>query len=612
LLIIGKNEEQQLLFKQFISPGQLSFSKTLTNGIWKFSAIGFKDGNGTILSGEAECSQESTHSLEGQEEAISVNLNLSKPNCSNINYSYPELFNSSNNEFKPIKFSSCANFSPGMTYTDQCNDGSYSSGNISSIKFGYIVSNEIINSSLISNWSSLFPSNNFSSSFNSFLINEIEFGPESSCLNLNANNEIATNIKLPLGNNVSFIKSLYPYVKVYENASCDETGLKNITSIDPSNNKIEVVETSSDVAYFYFDDTNEECSNGGASYFKRCFYLGDNNQSCDDVCAIAGGSYNTATEFLASISTSTCDSILTLLGESSPTSSDNWDSGYGYDGFGCFRDNTTSPVYYRNYTSVNSSFANPVAQRVCSCHADLPGAEPLDNTVEWENLPGSYTVGNCSTAMQIKVKDSGSTPYNLLETKTFALSTGNGSFYSDATCTTAISNITITAGSATSADIYYSGTTSGTASLNATPPIDLAAWNAISGSFTRSPGPPTQIELDGAPTVRHGYCGGFWLKTKDAYGNLSPVDSALIGTATLTATNTDNGLVGYVTPSGSCASNTVATLNFAAGDHTKSYVFIKFIGGIECESIDVTASMPGLSSTVSTVTLDNSPYGECP
>jgi hypothetical protein len=98
-----------------------------------------------------------------------------------------------------------------------------------------------------------------------------------------------------------------------------------------------------------------------------CWYFGDENLSCNGVCASHGG-YDDATRTYAGSdgSSNNCKSIITAL---NITQDDFFETTQG--GLGCFAMKTTSGNYYGYWdeqpTAAEATYVTPGRQRICAC-----------------------------------------------------------------------------------------------------------------------------------------------------------------------------------------------------------------------------------------------------
>lgn len=116
------------------------------------------------------------------------------------------------------------------------------------------------------------------------------------------------------------------------------------------------------------DVTKEPTSTcGGTEVGGFCWYFGNENLSCNGVCASHGG-YNDATRTYAGSdgSPNNCKSIITAL---NITQDDFFETTQG--GLGCFAIQTTSGNYYgywdKQPTTADATYATPGRRRICAC-----------------------------------------------------------------------------------------------------------------------------------------------------------------------------------------------------------------------------------------------------
>jgi hypothetical protein len=114
----------------------------------------------------------------------------------------------------------------------------------------------------------------------------------------------------------------------------------------------------------------ESCLNGGTKVIvpggiPGCWFLGDNNQSCTDVCASKGLAYDEKTQTVAGSDGSmencvTLQEVFNVLGSGCA-------SEVCRDGWGCSYDTDSTTALYCNSPATTADAANSDIERVCAC-----------------------------------------------------------------------------------------------------------------------------------------------------------------------------------------------------------------------------------------------------
>lgn len=148
----------------------------------------------------------------------------------------------------------------------------------------------------------------------------------------------------------------------------------------------------------------------GAIVNGRCWWFGENNQSCDTVCAVHGG-YIEATRTYAGSggSDSACTAVLTAIGAENPAPVSPVSTLGGISGMGCGSDYTDTATAYR-LTSTTTSSASSASngglyfRRACAC-----GNQPPPGPLSYSGSPFSYT--QCVPITPISPSGSGYVAY---------------------------------------------------------------------------------------------------------------------------------------------------------------------------------------------------------
>ncbi len=205
-----------------------------------------------------------------------------------------------------------------------------------------------------------------------------------------------------------------------------------------------------------------------------------------------------------------------------------------------------SYMYYKNQkaetTTVTAHFAGltdgtqsrltqPENPEIINLHANLALAGSNPGTVGGSQSL-ALTAGDCAGPLKLAIQDKyfNLSPVSSNTTITLSqyFSSGDGSYYSNSSCTTAMTNSTFLTGESVK-DIYYKGTrTDFTSSMATTTlPGALVAVNAIS-STTVNPAPAHHLQLSGTSFLFSNECSPtFTIYIRDIYNNLVPQSSGL-------------------------------------------------------------------------------------
>src|SRR5690606_16578147 len=136
----------------------------------------------------------------------------------------------------------------------------------------------------------------------------------------------------------------------------------------------------------------------------------------------------------------------------------------------------------------------------------------------------------------------------------------NGSFYSDSSCSTGISNTVITNGS-NQKTVYFKNDTAETANVTADDAGSLAASNL---SITTQPSTPTKLSLTGAASSTAGSCIAFSVSAQTAASVNSPVSANI----TVNLSGFGNG--DFYSNAACTAGNEITSMQIASGQHTSN------------------------------------------
>ncbi|HVE84331.1 MAG TPA: PKD domain-containing protein, partial [Myxococcales bacterium] len=201
------------------------------------------------------------------------------------------------------------------------------------------------------------------------------------------------------------------------------------------------------------------------------------------------------------------------------------------------------------------------------------------------------TAGACSGLATVDVYDASGNPTSFSAGATVSLSSTSGTlrFYSNATCTTAITSVAVAAGGS-QAGFYFRDTTAGTWQTTAT----SGALTPANQSQIIDPAAPARVAfVTTAQTVTAGGCSGAaTIHVQDQYGN----DSAAGAATALTLSSTS--VAGAFYTSGAC-STLLTSPSVAAGTFTFTLYYRDTLAGTPTVRVDAT----GLSFTTQVETI---------
>lgn len=214
-------------------------------------------------------------------------------------------------------------------------------------------------------------------------------------------------------------------------------------------------------------------------------------------------------------------------------------------------------------------------------------------TLAFSSAPKIFGAGACSTAVTVSSRDSfGNVSAVGSDTQVDLAGTGFG-FYSDASCTTPITSVTISSG-ASSAQFRISGTLSGTRQITVS---TLAGLSSANQNETINAGTPAQIGFSTAPqTIVVDNCSNITtVQTQDSYGNAS--NSA----SNVTVALSSGGGTGFYSDSACTVAITQVQIN--AGSQSSSFFFKSASFG----SVALTATPSGLTAASQNETISAGP-----
>jgi hypothetical protein len=212
----------------------------------------------------------------------------------------------------------------------------------------------------------------------------------------------------------------------------------------------------------------------------------------------------------------------------------------------------------------------------------------------------TLAAGACSAVATVQPKDPFGNLSGPTSAQTVTLSSGPGvTFYSNATCTTAVGAVPLGAG-ATSASFYFKGTQAGARTLAA----QVTGWTAGTQGATINPGPPTQVVFTTpVRTVAAGACSQvLTVEARDAFGNTAPVAAAT------NVTLAGSPGAGFTFWSNATCSTAAGTPQIPVGGSTVGF----YVRGTAVAMVAVTATAAGLAPASQTVAVTaGAPRGWC-
>ncbi|MBX7100903.1 MAG: hypothetical protein K1X89_24525 [Myxococcaceae bacterium] len=149
-------------------------------------------------------------------------------------------------------------------------------------------------------------------------------------------------------------------------------------------------------------------------------------------------------------------------------------------------------------------------------------------TLVFVTPPRTATAGSCSGVLTVQAQDGFGNPSVVAAAASIAVTpspSGGVTFYSDGSCTLAVTAVTLAAG-ADSASFHFRSTAAGTLQLTAT----TQGWTAAQSEVVQ-PGPASQLTFDPIASPQGNRAAfSVSLRARDAWGNLTP---AFTGPATL-------------------------------------------------------------------------------
>ncbi len=221
-----------------------------------------------------------------------------------------------------------------------------------------------------------------------------------------------------------------------------------------------------------------------------------------------------------------------------------------------------------------------------------PAAAPSQLAFTTASL--ALTAGSCSAQVTVETRDSFGNPQNVGAATAVGLAAAPAAgfaFYSDAACGTAITSVTVAAGTRT-AGFYVRGTAAGAVTVTASAP---SLSSATQGHTVAAAAPSQLVFTSAAKTVASGACSGaLTFQSRDPYGNPANVTAS---TAAALAGAPAAGVTFY---SDAACATAAGSITLAAGSQSGSFAFRATAAG----ALTVTATATGLTpaSQAQTVT----------
>lgn len=204
--------------------------------------------------------------------------------------------------------------------------------------------------------------------------------------------------------------------------------------------------------------------------------------------------------------------------------------------------------------------------------------------------PQTVVAGSCSAVVTVETRDAYGNPSPVGAATPVALSSTGLSFFSDASCGTAASTVSVAGGQAR-ASFSFRGTVAGAQSLTA----QVSGWAPVTQSATITPAAPSRLVFTTPPrAVAAGACSlALTLEVRDAFDNASPVSAGT--TVSLSASPAS----GFSFFADAACGTAVTQRSLAAGESSGSF----FVRGLQAGTVTLTASAPGLAPVTQAVTV---------
>ena len=255
---------------------------------------------------------------------------------------------------------------------------------------------------------------------------------------------------------------------------------------------------------------------------------------------------------------------------------------------------SSSEAFYFRGTNVQAlSFsASAGASQSEAVASALSAAQGIVLSLE---APSSVQAGMCAPGFMITVKDAYGNAATVPSDTAVTLSgAGTGSFFSDASCSNAITSITLAAGTGSKAFYYRS--------IEAQPINVAAAATGMTGASAPSavsPGSVSQISVSSPPSVTAGSCSSaFTITAKDSYGNVAAAAENLVFSLAGADTGSFFSDASCSTPLGSA--------QISSGASNAVFYYSGTVSG----SLNVTVSSAGLDPASASTSVDSAAPGK--
>ena len=204
------------------------------------------------------------------------------------------------------------------------------------------------------------------------------------------------------------------------------------------------------------------------------------------------------------------------------------------------------------------------------------------NLLVFRSPPRTATAAACSQVVQLQSQDAqgNAKPVSAATVISLAATPNTGfTFYSDSSCNTVVSSVTLNAG-ASDASFYFKGTKSGTVTVTVTAP----GLTGSSQDETINPGPPAAIVFGPPQTVQAGNCSTpISVELRDAQGNTITVGAS-------TQINLAASGVAVTLSNNSGCTGTVTNVTIPANSSSATF----FVRGNVAGNATITGSLPGV------------------
>ncbi len=245
----------------------------------------------------------------------------------------------------------------------------------------------------------------------------------------------------------------------------------------------------------------------------------------------------------------------------------------------------TGSFYFRATSSGAVTVTLSAASFTPASQAQTVTAAPPDR-IAFLTAAQSVTVGACSSGVTLQSRDASGNASAVAGATAIALTAAPAAgltFYSNATCTTALTSVTLAAASS-SVGFYFRSTAPGAVTLTATP---AGLLPASQGQAVTPAAAPSQLAFTtAAPSLAAGNCSGaVTVQTRDSFNN--PQNVAAATTVSLAAAPA----AGFAFYSDAACTAAITSVVVASGTSTASFR----VRGTAAGTVAITASSAGLT-----------------